>query len=101
MTTKMTTYAEVLQDRSWKVVEVSAATTKRCPQCNTMVPVGSPAVLRDCRYTATSGVTPWIGNVQSYKRGAWKLYHRDCFVAFVATLNALTTETKWSSAQEG
>ena len=59
---------------------VAAKTRKRCPQCHKMVEVGEDAVLRDNRYQQSgAGATPWIGNRQTYTRGAWNLYHPACF----------------------
>jgi hypothetical protein len=77
----------------WGASDVTAKTRKRCPMCSRMVEVGSPAVLRDERRQQTgAGKTPWIGNRQSYTRGAWHLYHPDCFVAFATRCEELAAE---------
>lgn len=75
-------------DAKWKASQVTATTRKRCPGCFRMVEVGDTAVLRDERHQATSGRTPWIGNRQSYTRGAWHLYHPECFASMVELAEA-------------
>jgi len=59
-----------------------------------MVAVGESAILRDDRYQATSGRTPWIGNRQSYGRGAWHLYHEACFLNLVECATKLAAGGK-------
>lgn len=81
-------------DAKWKAGEVTAMTRKRCPDCGQMVEVGEAAVLRDERSQATSGRTPWIGNRQSYTRGAWHLYHPACFVNMVTIAERLAAQPR-------
>jgi len=88
--TTTTTTTTATDMKAWKAAPVTATTSKRCPQCHRMVNAGERAILRDGRYQATSGRTPWIGNRQSYKRGAWHLYHEACFVALVECATKLT-----------
>ena len=75
-------------DAKWKAHETVAQSAKRCPGCGKMVQAGETCVARDARHQATSGKTPWIGNRQSYTRGAWHLYHPSCWVQFVECVEA-------------
>lgn len=78
---------------AWNAHETVAQTRKRCPNCLKMVDVGEPVVARDERTQATSGKTPWIGNRQSYTRGAWHLYHPQCWTDFLDALEAAEQRT--------
>ena len=67
------TTAELLS--TMKAASVTAKARKRCPTCHKMVEAGDAAVLRDNRRVVNYG--PHQG--QSWVRGAWHLYHPECF----------------------
>lgn len=83
-------------DRSlstWKAHEATARTRKRCPVCAKMIASGERVVARDETSQATSGKSAWIGNRQSYTRGAWRNYHPACWTAFLDAIEAAEIRT--------